>query len=165
MSYPGPITPKPFETQNLHDDDGDIIASYDIEIEAPPNLAEATQPITPTPTTTPTKFTRILTRSLTLQPTWGSTMLYPSDPNRKNLTIKVTSLGTDGTGTTPFATDGVHMTSDVGELNNAGIINHGQTFTDSVADHNGPIYLLPYGNGANGISQGPVRVDAWSVTI
>lgn len=165
MSYPGPITPKPFETENLHDDDGDIIGSYDIEIEAPPNLADATQPIPSSKVKQPTTFTRVLTRSMTVQPGWTPVMLYPSDPNRKNMTIRVTSLGTDGTGTTPFATDGVRVAADLGDILNAGIINNGQTVTDCFSDHNGPLYIVSTGNGTNGVSQAAVRVDAWSVTI
>jgi hypothetical protein len=165
VSYPGPITPKPFETEDLKGNDNAIIESYDIEIDAPPNLKDATQPIPSTKVAQPVKYTRILTRSITIQPTWTPLPLFPSDPNRKNMTIRVASLGSDGTGNTPIATDGIRLTSDVGEITTAGIIVHGQTITDCFGDHNGPLYILATGTAANGAAQYNVRVDAWAVTL
>ena len=165
MSYPGPITPKPFETEDLHGDDASIIESYDIEIDAPPKLSDATQPIPPSAVAQPVKYTRVLTRSETIQPTWSPTMLFPSDPNRKNMTIRVTSLGADGTGTTPIATDGIRISSDSGDILSAGVLLSGQSMSDCMTDHNGAVYVVATGTGTGGASQYNVRIDAWTVTL
>lgn len=82
-----------FETQNVHDDDGQIIDSFFIETDAPPVLKDATQPITPTPTENPKKIRRLLTGSVLMSSgVFGSPhQVLPADPNRKSVTLAVLS--------------------------------------------------------------------------
>jgi hypothetical protein len=154
MSYPYPI----FGSQDLHDDDGAVIDSFLIETDAPPDLKQATQPIDPPAVKAPARITRIMTRDMTLDPSWTTpTMLFPADGKRKGLGLRVNSP-------TAVATDGVRIGSDLGEMNTAGRIFHGQTLTDILSTHTGAVWLLPCGNGTNGVASAPISVEAWAVT-
>jgi hypothetical protein len=158
MSYPGPVTPEMFGTQNKSDDDGQVIDSFFIETDSPPNLKEATQPIPAPVATTIPVATKILTKSQSIDPTWGTpTQLLPADVRRKCMGFRVNSPGS-------VATDGVRIASDIGDLLTAGRVLHGQTLSDALSCHTGAIYAVTTGLGANGAASAVVNVEIWAVT-
>ncbi len=158
MSYPGPVPPKVFETQNLTDDDSKVIDDFLIETNAPPNLKDATQTIPATAATTIPRATRILTKSQSVSPAWGSpTQLLPADPKRKCMGFRVNSPAS-------VATDGVRIASDIGDLLTAGRVLHGQTLSDALSCHTGAIYAITTGAAANGVASDVVNVEVWAVT-
>jgi hypothetical protein len=92
---------QPFEvfgSQDLKDDDGPVIDSFLIETDAPPNPADAPEPITIPALPAVRPMTRLITgyqvmSSSTQQPI----MIAPADANRKQITIKVTSTAASPT--------------------------------------------------------------------
>jgi hypothetical protein len=88
MSHPFEI----FGSQNLHDDDGDIIASYDIEVDAPPDIKEALQPIPAEPEKSPVVCTRLITGTMTLDATIVEPfLLLAADAERQQFRMDVLS--------------------------------------------------------------------------
>jgi hypothetical protein len=163
MSYPGPLTPEPFSTQNLKDDDGAVIDSFFVETDSPPDLKPAVEPVPAPAIQEPKRNTRILTRSILLNPAnAGITdpiQLFPADASRKGVGIRVVSP-------TAVVTDGIRIASDPGEIYTAGRIFHGQDIANgALYDHVGPIYILGCGATATGIPSANVTVEAWAVTI
>jgi len=149
----------PFETQNVHDDDGQVIDSLFVETDAPPDLKPAADVVPSPAVDQPKKTTRLLTSSLLLQPSWGPQQILPADANRKALAVNVWSP-------TTVATDGVRVHSDLGDLNTGGIVLHNQTPTSAMLDaHTGPLYVTPAAVGAPGTpASAPVWVYVWAVT-
>ena len=166
MSYPGPIIPPVFGTENLHDDDADVISSYDIEVDSPPDLAKATDVI-PTPAVAdPVKLTRIITREyymdITNFPANIPVLLLQPDPNRISLTVRVFSP-------TSVATDGIRLSSDLGDVYSAGRLFHSQSSSDAFASHTGALYAVSCSNAVPSSyppagASAPVYVEVWSVT-
>jgi hypothetical protein len=150
----------PFETQNVHDDDGQVIDSFFIETDTPPNLKDATEPIPPSDSNTvPPKVTRLLTRSLIVQPGWDAVQLFPSDANRRGFYLRVTSP-------TAVATDGIRLADNNGEVRTAGQIFHGQTTSGSAFDeHTGAVHIISTNATDGGNASAPVVVAAWAVTV
>lgn len=155
MSSPVPI----FGTQDLHDDDGQVIDSFAIEVDNAPDLKPAVTPVPAPEVENPAPATKLLTTSYTLDSTAAPIRVFPDDPNRKGLTIKVVSP-------TGVATDGIRVASDIGLLSTAGRVFSGQQLSDALMNHTGCIYIVPTGNGGsgNGVSA-PIVVEAWAVTV
>jgi len=155
MSNPVPI----FGTENMHDDDGAVIDSFFIETDAPPLLKDATQTIDATAAKEIPVQTKVITKDQLIDPAWvNPTQIFPGDPNRKGLGIRVYSP-------TSVVTDGVRIASDIGEVNSAGIVLHNQTDpSNAFADHTGPIYVLAASISTGGAASAVVRVEAWAVT-
>lgn len=152
MSQPAEI----FSTQNMHDDDGQVIDALFIETDAPPNLKDATQPIVIPVLAEPKKTTRFLTGDITIPATWTPVLLLPADANRQGVNIKVYSP-------TSVATDGVRFSDEPGNIYSAGKILHGGSTTFD--NHTGPIYYVPCGSAANGAASAPINLCYWSVTL
>ena len=94
MSNPYP----PFGSQNVRDDDGQVIDSFLIETDSPPNILEALKELmTPIREAlkTPTPTGRLLTGTMTLAPGANyfnaPTMILPADANRTSLSLSVSS--------------------------------------------------------------------------
>lgn len=158
MSSPFP----PFGSQDLHDDDGQVIDSFFVETDTPPDLKEAAQPVDAPAVQVPKRTTRIFPRDFLLDPANTATttpvMLFPADASRKNLGIRVTSP-------TAVATDGIRVASDLGEVYGGARIFHGQDIANgALTSHTGAVYVLACGNGTNGAPSAPVLVEAWSVS-
>jgi hypothetical protein len=68
-----------------HDDDGPAIDQY---LQAAPDAPIADQMITYGVATTP-MTTRLLTRVMTLDPTGGAIQVFPADPSRERLLVRV----------------------------------------------------------------------------
>lgn len=149
----------PFETQNVHDDDAAVIDSFFVETDTPPDLKPAAETVPSPAVELPKKTTRILTRSDLIDPTWGPTLLFPPDPNRKSMTVNVYSP-------TSVATDGVRIFSDMGDQRSAGLVLHNQTpMSDMLGDHTGPVYVVGAALGGPGtLASAAVWVFAWTVT-
>ena len=161
MSYPGPITPPVFGTQNLRDDDGAVIDSFLIETDAPPTLKDATETIDAPAVKEIPKQTKLLTKTQLIDPAWsGPTQILPGDAKRHGVGIRVWSP-------TLIATDGLRVASDIGDVNSAGIVLHSQTLPgDALSDHTGPVWVLAASLGTTGpgIASAVVYVTVWSVT-
>lgn len=153
MSSPVPI----FGTQNTHDDDGQVIDSFLIETDAPPDLKPAIEPVSPSDVAAPRKTTRILTGVIVVNPTWSASQLIPADANRKGLTLRVKSP-------TTIATDGIRIASDSGNVNNAGFLLHGESLTDALDNHTGEVFYQSYSLATGGAASAPVVLMYWSVT-
>jgi hypothetical protein len=152
VSNPYPI----FGSQDLKDDDGQVIDSFLIETDAPPDLKDAIEPVSQPTLPTPKKSTRLITSDTTIDPTWDGYQALPADPNRQSITIRVYSP-------TAVATDGVRIASEKSELLTAGKILHGQD-TSVFANHTGAIWIITCGGGTNGRASAPVSLQTWAVT-
>jgi hypothetical protein len=161
MSYPGPIIPPVFGTENLKDDDGQIIDEFFIETDTPPPLKDATEPIDKTAAIDIPRITRIITKTQLVDPTWSTPIqLLPSDSKRHGVGIRVWSPGL-------VATDGIRLSSDLGEVYSAGVILHGQVPPgDALSEHTGPLYATAANLTTTGvgIASAPVFVMVWSVS-
>jgi hypothetical protein len=161
MSYPGPVIPPVFGTQNLRDDDGAVIDSFLIETDAPPTLKDATQTIDAPDVEKIKPQTKLITKTQLIDPAWsGPTQLLPGDANRHGVGIRVWSP-------TLVATDGMRIASDIGEVNSAGIVLHSQTLPgDALSDHTGPVYALPASLSTTGpgVASAIVYATVWAVT-
>lgn len=155
-------TPQPFETQNLHDDDGQVIDSFFIETDTPPDLKPAAQTVPSAAVEEPAVCTKTLTETLFLDPAiFGPVQLLPEDKNRQGFTLRVSSP-------TAVATDGIRIASDKGLLSKAGRLFHGQQTNGSWDQHTGPVYIqtckVSDGNGV-GAASAPIAVDWWAITV
>ncbi len=161
MSYPGPLIPPVFGTENLHDDDGAVIDSFFIETDAPPTLKDATETIDATAAKEIKPQTKLISKIQLIDPAWsGPTQILPGDANRHGVGVRVWSP-------TTIATDGVRVASDGGEVFSAGIVLHSQTLPgDALSDHTGPIYVIAASLGTTGpgVASAPVYVTVWAVT-
>lgn len=92
MSNPYPI----FGTQDVHDDDGQVIDSLFIETDAPPNIKDAVEPILIPVPVEPARPTRLLGGTEILDPGKSPYRLLPADADRLQLHLEVTltSFGT-----------------------------------------------------------------------
>lgn len=160
MSYPGPIIPPVFSTENLKDDDGAVIDSFFIETDAPPVLKDATQTIDKSVTPPIKPLSKVLTKHQLIDPQWGQSpvQLLPGDARRQGVGIRVYSP-------TLVATDGIRLASDIGEVNSAGIILHGQVDpSNALNNHTGPLYAIGYSIATGGINSALLYVEVWAVT-
>jgi hypothetical protein len=150
--------PEPFETQNKSDDDGQVIDSFFIETDSPPDLKQLQDPILVKQLVDPKPFTRIISGERTIDPTagWAPQVLLNSDINRQYLFIRVESLSA-------VATDGMRVGDDPGMISSAGIVAHGKTI--QMDPHTGPLYATPAALTASGVASGKVSISWWAVTF
>jgi hypothetical protein len=102
MSQPYDI----FGSQKSNDDDGQVIDSFFIETDAPPDLTFATEPIPPTSKIEPVKCGRLLTGSLSMTTAvfTSPTLILPADANRKQVSLSVSTDGPVNTASQSSAT-------------------------------------------------------------
>jgi hypothetical protein len=151
VSHPTEI----FETQNVRDDDGEVIDSFFKEVDNPPDLKELQSPIVVKALIEPKPITRFISGEVIIAPSWTVIQLLPADANRKNFTLKVYSP-------TAVATDGIRMSDENGNILTSGKILHGDDI--STFEHTGPVYVIGCGNGTNGAASAPVSLNFWSIT-
>ncbi len=151
MSHPM----EPFESQNVNDDDGQVIDSLFIEVDNPPPIQDAREPIVVRALPQPKVPTRLISGEYTVVSEWDAVQVFPADANRKSVNIYVYSP-------TAIATDGIRFCDDKGMLATAGKLLHNNTMT--LIDFTGPLFIRSAGNGLNGISSAPVVFEYWSVT-
>lgn len=150
---------QPFESQNVQDDDGQVIDSFLIETDAPPNLEDALEPIVIPAQVEVPRTTRIFSKEMVFQPAWDATLLLPADHNRKSLNIYVYS-----TAATPVVTDGVRLCDEKGSmLTTAGKLLHGGNI--DLIGHTGALYAIPAGNAAGGLASDNVAIEYWGVSL
>ena len=83
---------EPFGSQDLHDDDGPVIDSFLIETDAPPNPADAPEPITVVSLPAPPKPGRLLTGSYPFTTaTTSPVQILPADAKRRSLILRAFS--------------------------------------------------------------------------
>lgn len=146
---------EPFESQNVNDDDGQVIDSFFIATDAPPKMEDATQPIVVSGLREPDPITRLFSGDMVLAADWEPVLLLPADKNRKSLNVYVYSPSS-------VATDGMRFSDDKGNIRTSGKILHNGTV--DLGAHTGPVYVLPTGAGAGGSASAPVSIQYWSVT-
>ncbi len=151
MSNPVPI----FGTQNLQDDDAQVVDSYLIETDAPPDMASAREPIDKTPDTPIAVTTKFLSSEQVLTPSMTPVMLFPADKNRKNLYVRIVSP-------TSQAGDAIRIGQTAAEAVNGARVVQGDT--PLITDHTGALYAYPQSitgaaNSAN------INVEYWAVTV
>lgn len=149
----------PFETQNVHDDDGPVLDSMFQQTSEPPDLKDAIQFDADAPAVKePVRQTMIIGGAQLIRSTWTSpTQILPFDENRKSMTIRVFSP-------TAVATDGVRISSDVGLLPNAGFALHGDMVTDFLIEHTGPVYVQSVSATTGGAASADIILSIWAVT-
>lgn len=146
MSNPVPM----FGTQNVNDDDGQVIDSFFIETDTPPPLKDAQEPIVlpePPEIVLPTRMfagTDVLTAASTPY------MLMPADTNRVNLHLDIYSFAT-----TPSAKDYVFIADENGKISS---VMSGASSGAFKGRHNKGIDLDNH-TGAVWIGPGPILGD------
>lgn len=143
----------PFETQNVHDDDGQVLDSFLIETNAPPVLKDAVEPIVVKGVRDVDPITRLFSIEQVIPIDWDVYQILPADANRKNLTIFVYSP-------TAVATDGVRFADERALTRNGAKVLHGNTI--DLSGHTGPLYAFP--TGTAGAASAPVALEIWAVT-
>ncbi len=145
---------EPFESQNVHDDDGKTIDDFFIETDSPPDMAEAQEPILVKHLREPAPITRLFSGDVTIDPTWQPWQLLPADANRRKVVVYVNSP-------TAVLTDGVRISDDPGLIRTAGKVLHNQTIE---MNHTGPVWIIPCGAAANGAASANITFQYWSIT-
>lgn len=149
----------PFETQNVHDDDGPVLDSMFEQTSEPPDLKDAVEFGLPAPAVKePVRQTMIIGGAQLIRSAWTApTLLLPFDENRKSMTIRVYSP-------TGVATDGVRISSDLGLISSAGFALHGDMVTDFLVEHTGPVYVQSVSMPTGGLASADVLLSIWAVT-
>lgn len=152
MSNPVPM----FGTQNLKDDDAQVIDDYLIETDSPPDMKAAEQPIPPTPDTGMTRLTKILTTELVWRTGWSEPqLLLASDENRLQFHMRVISPSSS-------TTDGIRWASKKDEARTGGRLLAGQT-SGAVDSHTGAIWV--WGETVAGATNSAdLNIEIWAVT-
>lgn len=149
MSQPTEI----FETQNVRDDDGQVIDSFLIETDAPPPIEEAREPIVVRALPQPKVPSRLMTGEITLNNTWDVVEIFPADINRRSVNIYVYSP-------TSVATDGIRFSDDRGTIATGGMLLHNNTLT--LGAYTGKLYISA--SSTTGTASAPIRFAYWSIT-
>lgn len=150
-SWPTKFPSEPATYGNLHvgdthDDDANIIDADVLEVDAAPT--PIVEPIETPPVTSIPPATRLLTNTLTVDPTWTvPTLMLPADTRRKGLNFRVTSP-------TAVVTDYVAIADDPGKLQaangalvaSAARIYHGDNIDLDV--HTGAVWVTSFGSSA-----------------
>lgn len=146
---------EPFESQNVHDDDGTVLDSLFVETDNPPPIKDAQQPIIVRvlPDTAPT--TRMISGDQTLDPTWNEpTFILAADAHRKSLNVYVYSPS-------GVSTDGVRIVDERGSvLSKAGKLLHNCNI--NLDGHTGAVWAID--TGTSGRASAVVSLQYWSVT-
>jgi hypothetical protein len=148
MSSPVPM----FGTQNLHDDDGQVIDSFLIETDSPPDIKQAIEPIEQLPEKINVpRYTRVMSGIVLFY--GGETnpvSLVPFDDNRIKFHLDVTSAAP-----APAFSDFILVADEPGKLSNPAATStlvafrvHNGKGVD-LDDHTGPVWVLP-GAGITG---------------
>ena len=137
--------PLPFETQNVHDDDAEVIDSLFVETDTPPDMHEAQEPILVKALIEPKPMTRILSGTYVFESTknglYSPIQILPADAKRVDMTVKAYSQVTSPS--VPTATDFVWLSDENGKLLDmgAGRMRSGQDF--DLSNHTGALWILP----------------------
>jgi len=158
MSSPIPM----FGMSDNHDDDGQVIDSLLVEVDAPPDLNMARQPIVVPGETKPVETTRLLTGTMLFNPTdvTAPSLLLPADAQRKSLTIRVYSPSSS-------TTDAVRFGDGTGSCASGGFWQS----TDqplTLDGHTGGVWFLPQSStstpGSPVNNAAAIRISWWAVT-
>lgn len=151
MSNPVPM----FGTQDLKDNDGQVIDSFLIETDAPPDMTGAQQTIDKTPTTMVPVLTRLVPYGeQILTPTFDPVLIMPADVNRRHAYLKVVSP-------TAQANDGVRFGPTGAEARKGPRLVQGDAPT--IDDYTGAIWVYPESvTGATNSAN--VAVQYWAVS-
>lgn len=125
-----------FGSQDLKDDDGQVIDSLLIETDAPPDPAKGEMSFDKPAPTLPKIPTRLLTGYQNFTATTDPIMILPADPSRKSVTLTVFSAAAAPTASVEY----LSISDESGKLNTTSAMNlrHGK---DPIAlDHSGPIF-------------------------
>lgn len=151
--------PEPFETQNKSDDDGQVIDSFFIETDSPPDLAQLNNPILVKALVDPPAITRIFSGERTIDPLdpngVNPIIILNSDARRKYLFIRVESLSA-------VATDGIRISDDLGLVKSAGLVLHGKTC--QMDPHTGQLIVYPGTITGTGLASAKVSVSWFAVS-
>lgn len=152
---PYPYTPKPFETQNLNDDDPIVMDELVKTTSAPADIHGAIEPVVKPTDYRPKAATRALTSTVRI-PTVANggqvQRITSEDLNRATCKLRGYSKAT-----TPSFDDYVIVADDPGKIASgsvqaANILRHNQTLDWD--GHTGPIFITP----------GPATTDIFEVT-
>lgn len=145
--------PLPFETQNVRDDDGQVIDSFLIETDSPPPIEDAKEPIVVRALPQPKIVTRMFSGEQSLNSGMTPVQILPADANRLSLNVYVYSP-------TQVATDGIRFSDENGNVNTGGKLLHDSNIM--LAGHTGPVWVID--TGVSGRASAAVYVEYWSVT-
>jgi hypothetical protein len=142
MSSPYPsVDPTfgPLHLGNTADDDGQVIDSLLVEVDAPPAPQDLIGPISPEPLIKPRPVTRLNTGNYTIDTTWGPVQVVPADPNRLQLRIRGMSNAA-----TPGAGDYILLGYDrgmVGAGNNSAVYKLRNNVSLDLDEHTGEVWV------------------------
>jgi hypothetical protein len=145
-----------FGSQDLKDDDGNVIDSFFIETDAPPNLADAPQPITVVAPTEPVVATRLLTGTIQLTATMDPVQILPADTNRKSVSVQIYTTAASSTAVGEYVT----LADENGKCRTSGAwtLRSGKD-PYTIIDHTGPIFV----QAASTVSAN-MELTWWAVT-
>lgn len=159
MSTPS-FFPEPFSTQDIHDDDPQVIDSLVQETNAPADIKYGVEPVSEVPQFQPVPVTRLFTATVLLSGGADPYPLLPEDVNRKTCRIRV------------FSTNAVSANITYNDFalfaDNRGLAStRAQNFL--ITCHHGEIIDLDGHTGAVWCVPGPgmtaaIEVSAWGVT-
>lgn len=127
-----------FESQNLKDDDGNVIDSFFIETDTPPNPADAPQPIFVPAPTIPVPATRLLTGTMQITALMDAVMILPADTNRSSVNVQVYTTAASPTAVGEYVT----LADEPGKCNTSGAwtLRSGKD-PYSLSNHTGPVFV------------------------
>jgi hypothetical protein len=146
MSSPVPI----FGLQNLKDDDGAVIASFDIEVDAPADVRQATEPVeiitpeTPTQPDVPsaaTPATRIISGTELMFGGAAPLQILYADTRRQDLRIDIYS-----TAGSPGVNEYVLIGDELAKMSNvmaSGTFKGRHAKSVDLTYHTGPLFIVP----------------------
>jgi hypothetical protein len=136
----------PFESANKTDDDGQVIDSFFIETDTPPNILNALKELN-SGLREALKAPRITSRMLAGNMSFGiglnyfaaPTMILPSDANRTSITLSVFS----NAGTPGALVEYLSLADDGGKCLTSAAMNlrHGRNDPVSLSGYTGPIFV------------------------
>lgn len=139
-----------FSTQNVRDDDAAVIDSYDIEVDAPPDIKAAIVPMDQPKLPPLPETTRLITGTQVLDSSYVNPyQMLPADANRLSLFISVTSTVTGPTFNdyVLIADQGGKVSAAAaGAVSGASRIRAQAVFSPTqvpMINHTGAVYLLP----------------------
>lgn len=151
-----------FGSQDLKDDDGAVIDSFLIETDAPPNPADAPQPITIQALPAVRPITRLITGYQVMSSAVQQAIqIVPADAARLELVLKVTS-----TAATPTLEDYILVSDEFSKVlfgsGQSGIASRFRQNTSPyiLARHTGPLWVMP-----NPSISAAIEVTWWITTV
>lgn len=149
---------EPFESQDKHDDDGQVIDSFLIETDAPPDLRQAEMVVPIAPLITVRPITRILSGYRNLHNGFTVEMILPADADRLSLTLAAFSTNATPTAASEY----ISIADENGKVltSSAYLLRHGRDPL-VLTGHTGPLYAVA---GSGVLPATPIELTWMAIT-